>query len=405
MSIILENCRIIDGRGDEIPSGHVVVEGKRIEKVGRGPAEGKTKKDTIIDLAGCTVLPGIIDCHVHLGLNGEPVQSITRNPDSTEVLKMARNAYRTLLAGVTTVRDLGAQNCLNIHLRDAVNSGVVPGPRICASGTLICMTGGHGWPFGLEADGDAEVRKAVREQLKAGADVVKLMATGGVMTLGVEPGAPQFTYEELRAGVEEAHKAGRRVASHVQGAEGLHNALKAGIDTIEHGIFIDDDAIRMFLENKAFLVPTLCAPHHILKNGVEKGILPEIIRKTESVAAAHLESAKKAYRAGVTMAMGTDAGTPFNMHGENLKELELLQTIGMTPVELIRAATSIAARVLGMEGEIGSLEEGKLADLIVVDGDPLQDITILQNREKMPAIMKDGQFYKMAVKGASQDGY
>ena len=246
---------------------------------------------------------------------------------------MARNAYLTLLAGVTTVRDMGAQNCLNIYLRDAVNARVVPGPRICACGSLVCMTGGHGWPFGLEADGEAEVRKAVREQLKAGADVVKLMATGGVMTLGVEPGALQFTYRELRAGAEEAHKAGRKAASHVQGAEGLHNALKAGIDTIEHGIFIDDEAIRMFLENGAFLVPTLCAPHYILKNGVEKGILPEIIRKTERVAAAHLDSAKKAYRAGVVIAMGTDAGTPFNMHGENLKELELLHGIGMAPME------------------------------------------------------------------------
>ncbi len=156
----------------------------------------------------------------------------------------------------------------------------------------------------------------------------------------------------------------------------------------------------MFLENRAFLVPTLCAPHHILKNGVEKGIPAEIIKKTERVAAAHVDSAKKAYRAGVTVAMGTDAGTPFNMHGENLKELELLQAIGMAPMELVCAATSTAARVLGMEKEIGTLEEGKLADLIVVDGDPLQDIAVLRDGEKMPAVMKDGRFYKMTLKDA-----
>ncbi|OPY65356.1 MAG: imidazolonepropionase [Syntrophorhabdus sp. PtaU1.Bin050] len=399
MRIVLENCRIIDGKGEEIPSGHVIVEGKRIETVSRGPVDGKTERDRIINLAGRTVLPGLIDCHVHLGWYGNPMQSVILGSDSTEILRMAQNAYRTLLAGVTTVRDMGAQNCLNIHLRDAVNSGVTLGSRICASGTLVCMTGGHGWHIGFEADGRAEVRKAVRKQLKAGADVVKLIATGGVLTLGVQPGDPQFTYEELLAGAEEAHKAGRKVASHVQGTEGLHNALKAGIDTIEHGVFIDDEAITMFLKSGAFLIPTLCAPHHILKNGVEKGIPPEIIEKAERIAAVHIASAEKAYRAGVTLAMGTDAGTPFNMHGENLKELELLRAIGMTPGELISAATSTAARVLGMEKEIGSLEAGKLADLIVVDEDPLQDICVLQNKDKIPVIMKDGQFYKMALNG------
>lgn len=397
MRTILTNCKIIDGNGGEIPSGHVIVEGGRIEKVGRGPARGVTKQDEVVNLDGCTVLPGMIDCHVHLGLDGEPAQSIHPSPDSVEVLKMARNAYNTLLAGVTTVRDLGAQNCLNIHLRDAINAGVVPGPRICASGTLVCMTGGHGWTFGLEADGEDEVRKAVRKQLKAGANVIKLMATGGVMTLGVEPGAPQFTYEELKAGADAAHKAGRKVASHVQGAEGLHNALRAGVDTIEHGIYIDDEAVRMFLDEGTFLVPTLCAPHHILLNGAKKGIPAEIIRKTERVAGAHMDSAKKAYRAGVAIAMGTDAGTPFNMHGKNLKELELLQSLGMSTRELIRAATSTAARVLGMEADIGALEKGKLADLIVVDGDPLDDITVLLDNAKVCGVMKDGRFYKMTL--------
>ena len=401
MRTILENCRIINGTGENPATGHIAVDGKRIGEVGAGRAHNKTKRDRVIDLKGRTVLPGIIDCHVHLSMAGDasPLQSVTPDADPTAILKMAYNAYRTLLAGITTVRDCGAQNRLNIHLRDAIGAGLVPGPRILASGSPICMTGGHGWPFSIEADGEGEVRKAVRAQLKAGADVVKLMATGGVMTLGVEPGVTQFTYEELLAGVEEAHKAGRRVASHVQGAEGLHNALRAGIDTIEHGVFIDEEAIRMFFEKGAFLVLTLSAPHHILKSGVESGIPAAIIKKTEGIAAAHFDSARKAYRASVPMAMGTDAGTPFNLHGENLLELELMHGIGMTTMEVIVAATSRAALMLGIEREVGTIETGKLADLIVVEGDPLRDITLLQKKEKIAAVMKEGRFYKTALEG------
>ena len=399
MRTILENCRIIKGTGEDLAAGYVTVEGKRLSEVGQGRPRNKARGDKVIDLKGRTVLPGIIDCHVHLSMAGDasPMQSVPPDADPTAILKMAYNAYRTLLAGITTVRDCGAQNHLNILLRDAIAAGLAPGPRILACGSPICMTGGHGWPFSIEADGEGEVRKAVRAQLKAGVDVVKLMATGGVMTLGVEPGVTQFTYEELLAGVEEAHKAGRRVASHVQGAEGLHNALRAGIDTIEHGVFINEEAITMFFEKGAFLVPTLSAPHHILAGGIKSGIPAAIIKKTEGIAGTHFDSAKKAYRAHLPMAMGTDAGTPFNMHGENLKELELMHGIGMTTMEVIVAATSRAALMLGIEREVGAIEAGKLADLIVVEGDPLRDIRVLQKKEKIGAVMKEGRFYKMAL--------
>jgi imidazolonepropionase-like amidohydrolase len=259
------------------------------------------------------------------------------------------------------------------------------------------MTGGHGWQFGREANGVDEVRAAVREQLKAGADLIKLMATGGIMTKGVEPGSTQFTLEELIAGVEEARKAGRRTATHAQGTEGIKNALWAGIHSIEHSFFLDDEAIELLLEMKAFVVPTLCAPYHILKAGVRKGVPAYAVEKSGKVMKSHWESVKKARKAGVPIAMGTDAGTPFNRHGENLKEMELLVKVGFTPMEAIVATTKTASEVLGLEKKIGTLEKGKLADLVVLDGDPLKDITLFQKKDRILAIMKEGRFYKCQV--------
>jgi imidazolonepropionase-like amidohydrolase len=398
VDILFDNCRIIDGKGGEIQQGFVAVDGNRIVAVGSGQNTPRPIAKEVIDVGGGTLLPGIIDSHVHFCLNGEadPMITFLRDSAFTIAYKAERNAYQTLLAGVTTVRDLGSPNDITIHLRNAVNAGIVPGPRILSSGKLICMTGGHGWNMGREADGEAEVRKAVRDQLKAGADVIKLMATGGVMTAGVEAGAPQFTFQELKAGVEEAHKGGRKVSSHVQGAVGLKNALSAGIDSIEHGIFIDDETIAMFLEYKAYLVPTLSAPHNILKNGLKSGIPAYVIKKTEQVAGANVESAKMAFQSGVTIVMGTDAGTPFNLHGANMKELELLCGIGLSPMESIISATTTAAHLLDME-EVGAIEVDRLADLIVVNGNPLDDITILQKQEQILAVMKDGAFYKKHI--------
>jgi imidazolonepropionase-like amidohydrolase len=398
VNMLFDNCRIIDGKGGEIQQGFVAVKGNRINAVGSAQDSPRPAADKVIDLQGQTLLPGIIDSHVHLSLSGDPdpMISVMRDNDFTIAYKAGRNAYQTLLAGITTVRDIGSPKDIGIHLRNAVNAGIVPGPRILSSGKSICMTGGHGWPMSREADGETEVRKAVREQLKSGADVIKLMSTGGVLTPGVEAGAPQFTIEELKAGVEEAHKGGRKVCSHVQGTVGIKNALKAGIDSIEHGIFIDEETIALFLEYKAYLVPTLSAPHFILKNGLSSGIPAYAIEKTERVAEAHFASAKMAFQRGVAIVMGTDAGTPFNLHGANMKELELLCGIGLSPMESIISATTTAARLLGME-EVGAVEVGKLADLIVVNGNPLDDITILQQQERILAIMKDGTFYKKQI--------
>jgi imidazolonepropionase-like amidohydrolase len=239
------------------------------------------------------------------------------------------------------------------------------------------MTGGQGWPMGRECDGADEVRKAVREQLKAGADLIKLMATGGVLTRGVEPGSAQLTEDELRAGIIEAHKAGRRTSAHAQGLEGVKAAVRAGIDTIEHGIFLDDEAVAMMKERKVVFVPTLAPAYRITQAGRAGGIPQHVMDKMEKVNAANIQSFQLAWRAGVIIAAGNDGGTPFNPHEDMVTELRLLVEAGVPPLEAIRAATWGSARALGLEGEIGTIECGKWADLVVLDGDPLGDIAAL----------------------------
>jgi imidazolonepropionase-like amidohydrolase len=396
MRIILKNGKIIDGTGEVIDDGTVTVEGRVLSFVGSSQKMKTAREDLVYDISGKTILPGLIDCHVHLCMDGgpDPMTSLSKDSVSISTLKMAHHARLTLEGGVTTVRDMGARDHIDLAIRDAIESGLIAGPRVICSGRPICMTGGHGWQFGREADGIDGVREAVREQLKAGIDVVKLMATGGVMTRGVEPGSAQLTLEELTAGVEEARKAGRRTATHAQGNEGVKNALRAGIGSVEHGVALDDEAIELFLERKTYFVPTLSAPYHIIKAGVRKGVPVFAVTKSKAVTKVHIQSVKKAYRAGVAIAMGTDAGTPFNRHGANLKEMELLVNVGFTPMGAIQASTAVASEVLGLEKMIGTLQKGKLADLIVVDGDPLEDISLLQNKEKIPAIMKEGRFYK-----------
>jgi len=259
------------------------------------------------------------------------------------------------------------------------------------SGQLICMTGGHGWQVGLEVNGVDEVRRAAREQIKAGADIVKLMATGGVLTPGVEPGSEQLTEAELRAGVEEAHKAGKKTATHAMGTKGILNALRAGIDSIEHGVYLDDEAVALMIAKDVPLIPTLSVPYNIENKGIEAGIPAFAVEKTLKVKPFHLESIRMAHAAGVRIAMGTDAGTPFNMHGENLGELKRLMECGFSPMEAIEAGTRIAAEVLGLQQELGTVEEGKRADLILIEGNPLEDIEILCKRELIRLVMQDGK--------------
>jgi len=396
MGTIFRGGKIIVGIGDSIENGVVAIDNGLITFVGTTKRYKPLKGDSVFDISGKTILPGLIDCHVHLCLDGspDPISTMIKEPIPKTTLKFVHHARLTLEAGVTTVRDLGGRDYIDIAIRDGIESKFVPGPRIICSGKLICMTGGHGWQFGVEANGADSVRKAVREQVKAGANVIKLMATGGTMTENADPASTQFTLEELRAGVEEARKAGKRTASHAQGNEGIKNALHAGIDSIEHGIFLNDEVIELMLEKKAYLIPTLSAPYNILKGGIKAGVPAFVVEKVKSVKEVHLKSAKNAYKRQVSIAMGTDAGTPFNLHGENLRELELLTKDGLTPLEAITTATRTASEVLGLDKAIGTLERGKLADLIVVNGDPFENIGLLQKKDNIVAIMKDGLFYK-----------
>ena len=376
-TLVLMGASLIDGTGAEPARGRaVVVEGGRIASV---VDEARAPRGRRIDLSGCTLLPGLINSHVHLCLGAEanPVGVLQNEPATMTALKMLVRARETVEAGVTTVRDLAGRDYVELSVRRAVAEGLFPGPRILAAGRAVCMTGGHGNFFGREADGPDDVRKAVREQLKAGVDVIKLIATGGVMTAGVEPGSPQLTLEEMRAAVEEARKAGRLTAAHAQGSAGIVDAVEAGITTIEHGIFLTDEIIATMKRKGVFLVPTLAAPAAISIGGLAAGIPEFMVRKSDAVISHHVSSFQRAAKAGVRIAAGADSGTPLNLHGSLLPELDLMVKYGMSPLEAIRSATTVAADALGLGGETGRVAEGYAADLLAVAGQPAERIGAL----------------------------
>jgi imidazolonepropionase-like amidohydrolase len=399
MTVAFIDGRVIVGDGRILDHASVLVKDGKILKIALNgmniPKDAQT-----IPLDGQTLLPGFIDAHIHICMDGSPdpvAAGLTESPIIT-TLKAAESARRTLMAGVTTVRDMGGKNGIDFGLRQAIDSGLIPGPRMLISGRLICMTGGHGWQIGLEANGPDEVRKAAREQIKAGVDIVKLMATGGVLTPAVEPGSEQLTEEELRAGVEEAHKAGKKTATHAMGTRGIQNALRAGIDSIEHGVYLDDETVSMMITRNIPLIPTISALYNIETKGIEAGIPAFAVEKTLKVKPFHLESIRMAREAGVLVAAGTDAGTPFNLHGENLGEIKLLVDYGgFSAMGAIEAGTRIAARVLGLEKDLGTVEEGKVADLVMVEGNPLDDIDVLLNQDSICLVMQGGKIVKGGI--------
>ena len=380
---------LIDGTGAPPRKNPiVVVENGKIVSVGTDVPKGAT----IIDLGDRTLLPGFIDCHVHLAgrVIGEGENwddAAVRDLPQEDAIRGVRNAKATLEAGFTTVRNVGASDFSDIALRNAIRDGVVPGPRILAAGNAIGITGGHcdtngyipgileGDPENGIADGDAEIMKAVRYQVKHGADVIKTCATGGVLSEGDAVGVQQYSDEELVVLVTEAHLTGRKVAAHAHGAEGIKAALRAGVDSIEHGSMTDDEAIALFKKTGAFLVPTLMAQESVERlanSGVLKGHRAEKALFIAPVARANI---KKAIAAGVRIALGTDSGV--FPHGKNAHEFELMVGLGMKPMDAILAGTKNAAELLGLEKTVGTLEAGKIADLVAVDGNPLDDVKTL----------------------------
>ncbi|MCJ0933231.1 amidohydrolase family protein [Virgibacillus halodenitrificans] len=409
MKKIIKNGLLIDGNGGTPVDGLVVViDENKIIYVGQEANYSLTGEEQIIDAQGGAILPGLIDTHVHMMMEFSPIADRLATPFSFMYYQAAKYLKTTLHAGITSVRDaLGT----DLGVKKAVEDGLISGPRLQLSINALTITGGHGDGYTVsgntmdilpsdypgmpngKCDGVEEVRKKAREMLRAGAEVIKVHATGGVLSATDHPEFTQFSLEELKAIVEEGQfRKGVKVMAHAQGAEGIKNAVKAGIHSIEHGIFLDDEAIELMKENGTYLVPTLLAPVAVLETAEETGMPATAVQKSKEVIEQHKASIAKAYKAGVKIAMGTDAGVM--KHGTNLRELGLMTEAGMTPMEAIVASTKTASECLGWQNELGTIEEGKLADIIIVGKNPLEDIYSLANNDTIKVVVKNGQVEK-----------
>lgn len=407
--------RLFDSTSETVKSNMViVVEGERIQRVGTTAEITIPPKAKVMDLSGATVLPGLIDLHTHLGARADRYDEIYNFKDTPFHSAFAGviNARKTLEAGFTTVRDVGSWPFLAVDLRNSISEGFIPGPRIVAAGPGISITGGHGdlnnyapqvrvmmFPeqrdYGI-ADGVDQVRQTIRGQVKYGVDAIKILATGGVLSKGTNPGAAQYTLEELKAAADEAHTHGRTIAAHAHGAQGIKNAIRAGIDTIEHASFIDEEGIRLAKEHGTFLVMDIYNDDYILGKAIEFKIPQEFIDKEKLVGRTQRENFEKAFRAGAKMAFGSDSGV--YPHGDNGKQFFYMVKFGMTPAQAIRAATAVSAAAIKRDKDVGTIEVGKFADIIAVDADPLKDVTTM---EKVSFVMKGGHVYKQG--GAWRD--
>jgi imidazolonepropionase-like amidohydrolase len=399
--VIVRAAKVLDVKtGRTLSSQAIVIEADKIVSIGGDAKPGAG--DRVIEISNATVLPGLIDAHTHL--TGDPRQigyqalgiSVPR-----ATLTGARNARVTLEAGFTTVRNVGAEAYSDVALRDAINDGDIPGPRMLVSGPALGITGGHCdenlLPYEFHytgegvADGVEGVQRKTREVIKYGADLIKICATGGVLSHGDKPQASQYTLEEMRAIVADAHRLGRKVAAHAHGAQGILWASQAGVDSIEHGSYIDDAAIAEIKKNGTYLVPTLYLADWFLANAEQLHVPAEFIAKGREAMGAARKNIGHAFTSGVKVGFGTDAAV--YPHGLNAHEFAVMVKLGLTPLQAIQAATVNDADLLGWSDKIGTIEPGKWADLIAVDGDPLQDVTTL---ERVKFVMKGGAVVKNA---------
>jgi imidazolonepropionase-like amidohydrolase len=376
----------------------IIQDGKILS--GSSATEAKIPSDAIrIELPNATVLPGFIDAHTHLTMDPKFGYETLALSISRQALTGAKNARVTLLAGFTTVRNVGAEEFSDVALRDAINAGDVPGPRMLVSGPPLSITGGHCdnnmLPFEYHAtsegvaDGISAVQHKVRENIKYGADVIKVCATGGVLSLGDNPQHSQYTLEELKAIVADAHRLGRKVAAHAHGAEGIRWAAEAGVDSIEHGSYIDDAGIAAMKEHGTYLVPTVYLEDWMMDSGGLNRLPPPLLAKAKEVIPIARKNVSHAFASGVKVALGTDAAV--YPHGLNAHEFETMVKLGLSPLQSIQAGTINAADLLGWAGKVGTVEPGAWADIVAVDGDPLKDITTLQ---RVKFVMKGGEVVK-----------
>jgi imidazolonepropionase-like amidohydrolase len=392
---------LISGTGqDPLPEAVVVIGEKVIQEVGRRDEVQIPADCEIIDVSGKTIMPGMFDCHCHVSLTTMSIEKRLFTPKTVEIFQTAEIMKRTLHAGFTTIREPGVLN--DVGFRQAVEMGLIEGPRLVLAGG-IGQTGGHFdeyYPrdvelplFGVEmCNGVPDVQKAARRVLRQGFDFIKVCATGGVASPADSPEYTEWTLEELKAIVYEASARGKAVMAHAEGTQGIKNAIRAGVWTVEHGSMVDDEAIQMFLDTGTYLVPTLFTMEELVERGEEMGLTPVSLAKVEKIKHTHAASFRRAAEAGVKIAVGTDA-IDDQMHGKNARELELMVRYGFTPMQAIVAATKTSAEACRVDDKVGTLEPGKLADLLIVDGNPLDDIAILQDQSRLMLVMKEGRGY------------
>lgn len=397
---LVKAARLIDVADGTVRRNQgVVVEGTLIKSI--GPAGGASAAATVIDLGDATLMPGLMDCHTHItGESGDFYEQLFRRSAIDAAVAAHLYAKRTLDAGFTTIRDVGSAEFIDIALRNAIARGEIVGPRIFAAGLAIGSTGGHGDTSGFSpylkfegfsgvADGIDEIRRKVRFNIKYGADLIKVIATAGVLSEEESVGAPQYTLDELRALVDEAHMWDKKVAAHAHGAEGIRRAIQAGVDSVDHASLIDEQGIRMAKERGTYLVMDVYNDDYILAEFGRLNYPAKIIEKEKQVGRAQRENFKRAFQAGAKMAFGSDAGV--YPHGTNAKQFAKMVEWGMTPMQAIQAATMHAADLIGVKDRLGSIAAGKLADLVAVPGDPTADIGVM---ERVSFVMKEGVVHK-----------